>query len=335
MSKRHIWIKLCWSQLWGPTERSFSLRDNWKNRAKTRQRDPTKGKCCIWMHMECTLRHTHRSTVCWLRKSEPRKLFLTPYQRSFPTSSCLKSLGVERQWHYSDIRGISAHRHMSGACMIGCWTSQTMQNAAVCFDRGFQNRCCNLCSRGSCFKCVKPTWLASVVESQGAPFWKCRSCLKPPHWFLASQLQQGREHHQDAEGASQANSQLTFHDWVSNVGSRYICPWYCEPNGKEPLFFEVGWTHPHEARLWPLKGVEEVCWTWSYLDCLPTRTMCMPFGDILRGNSWTPSGKQKRQQTFHKMSHVYFTGFTTRTFPLGAPLPTEHSKKYNNGLVVA
>ena len=77
-------------------------------------------------------------------------------------AGCLKWRGVEPQWHFSDIRAISAQRHMSGAGMMGCWTSQTMQNAAICFDRWLQTRCCNLCSGGSCFKCVKPTWLASV-----------------------------------------------------------------------------------------------------------------------------------------------------------------------------
>ena len=35
------------------------------HRAKTRQEDPTtKGKCCIWMHMECTLGQTCRPTGC-------------------------------------------------------------------------------------------------------------------------------------------------------------------------------------------------------------------------------------------------------------------------------
>ena len=92
-------------------------------------------------------------------------------------AGCLKWRGVEPQWHFSDIRGISAQRHMSGAGMMGCWTSQTMQNVAVCFDQRLQNRCCNLCSGGSCFKCVKPMWLDSVVESQWAPFWKCQLLL--------------------------------------------------------------------------------------------------------------------------------------------------------------
>ena len=91
-------------------------------------------------------------------------------------AGCLKWLCVEPR-HFSDIRGISAQRHMSGAGMMGCWTSQTMQNVAVCFDQGLQNRCCNLCSGGSCFKCAKPMWLDSVVESQWAPFWKCQLLL--------------------------------------------------------------------------------------------------------------------------------------------------------------
>ena len=159
-----IWIKLCWCQLWEPTERSSSPRENWKNRAKTQQRDPTtKGKCCIWNVL--LDKHAIPQVCDRGRVSHANYFYIAAcYKRSFPTSSCLKSLGVEPQWHFSDIRGISAQRHMSGAGMMGCWR-QTMQNAAVCFDRGFQNRCCNLCSRGSCFKCGCPwacccTWQA-------------------------------------------------------------------------------------------------------------------------------------------------------------------------------
>ena len=70
----------------------------------------------------------------------------------------LKWLGVEPQWHFSGTWSILAQRHMSGPGVIGCWTSQTMQNAAVCFEEGDQNRCCNLRAGGSCFKCVNPMW---------------------------------------------------------------------------------------------------------------------------------------------------------------------------------
>ena len=187
MSKRRIWIKLSWCQLWEPTERSSSPRENWKNRAKTPQRDPTtKGKCCIWMHMECTLGQTSHPTGLWRRKGEPRKLFkATCYKRSFPTSSGL--LEMTGCW-----AAVTLHWHQGN---FGCWTSQIMQNAAVCFDEGPQNRCCcNLRCEGSCFKCAKPMWLASVVESQccWAPFWKCQLLMSQTtsHWFLASQPQQ-------------------------------------------------------------------------------------------------------------------------------------------------
>ena len=110
MSNRRIWITLCWRQLWEPTERSFSPRD--KNRAKTRQEDPTtKGKCCIWMHMECTLGQTCRPTGCWLRKSKPRKLFLQT------TSSWLLEMtgcwaAVTLFWHYGNF-GTKTH--------VWCW----------------------------------------------------------------------------------------------------------------------------------------------------------------------------------------------------------------------
>ena len=48
--QRDIGIKLCWCQLWEPTERPFSPRAKWKNRAETWQKHPsTQGnKCFIW-----------------------------------------------------------------------------------------------------------------------------------------------------------------------------------------------------------------------------------------------------------------------------------------------
>ena len=110
---------------------------------------------------------------------EPNAAFQLP-------AGCLKSLGAEQHWHFSDIRGISAQRYKSGTGMMGCWTSQpmTLKNAVVCFGQGLQHRCCNLCSGGSSFKCVKTTWLVQLWLQ----LWKVNelhfentncSCLKP------------------------------------------------------------------------------------------------------------------------------------------------------------
>ena len=103
------------------------------------------------LHMECTLGQTRHAKSFWLRKGEPNGAFQLP-------AGYLKWLGVEPQWHFSDTLSILAQRHMSGPGVMGCWTSQTMQNAAVCFEEGHQNRCCNLRAGGSCFKCVNPMW---------------------------------------------------------------------------------------------------------------------------------------------------------------------------------
>ena len=141
MSKRHIWIKLCWCQLGGPTEIPFSPWANWKHRANTRQKDPTtEGKVCIWNVL--LDKHAMPKVADWVQLP----------------AGYLKWLGVEPQWHFSGTWSILAQRHMSGPGVIGCWTSQTMQNAAVCFEEGDQNRCCDLRAGGSCFKCVNPMW---------------------------------------------------------------------------------------------------------------------------------------------------------------------------------
>ena len=83
------------------------------------------------LHMECTLGQTRHTKSCWLRKGEPNEAFQLP-------AGYLKWLGVEAQWHFSDTLSILAQRHMPGPGVIGCWTSQTMQNAAVCFEEGHQ-----------------------------------------------------------------------------------------------------------------------------------------------------------------------------------------------------
>ena len=67
--------------------------------------------------------------------------FDTPYQKLLTEqlpAGYLKWLGVEAQWRFSDTWGILAQRQMSGPGVMGCWTSQTMQNAAVCFEEGHQ-----------------------------------------------------------------------------------------------------------------------------------------------------------------------------------------------------
>ena len=124
----------------------------------------------------------HKS--CWLRQGEPNEAFQLP-------AGYLKWLGVEPQWHFSDTLSILAQRHMSGPGVMGCWTSQTMQNAAVCFEEGHQNRCCNLRAEGSCFKCVNPMWRSDCssvpVSNQVPPFarqslvakWKWAACSFP------------------------------------------------------------------------------------------------------------------------------------------------------------
>ena len=99
-------------------------------------------------HRRQSLHMTRHTKSCWLRKGEPNEAFQLP-------AGYLKWLGVEPQWHFSDTWSILAQRHMSGPAVMGCWTSQTMQNAVVCFEEGDQNRCCNLHAGGSCFQVCK------------------------------------------------------------------------------------------------------------------------------------------------------------------------------------
>ena len=129
--------------------------------------------------MECTLGQTRHTKSCWLRKGEPNEAFQLP-------AGYLKWLGVEAQWRFSDTLSILAQRHMSGPGVMGCWTSQTMQNAAVCFEEGHQNRCCNLRAGGSCFKCVNPMWrsdCSSVLVSNQVPPFARQSLVAKWKWL--------------------------------------------------------------------------------------------------------------------------------------------------------
>ena len=97
---------------------------------------------------------------------EPNAAFQLP-------AGCLKSLGAEQHWHFSDIRGISAQRYKSGTGMMGCWTSQpmTLKNAVVCFGQGLQHLF-QVCKDN-----VTCSVVASVVESEWAPLWKYQLLL--------------------------------------------------------------------------------------------------------------------------------------------------------------
>ena len=123
----------------------------WKNRAETEQKHPsTQGKRCIWNVL--LDKHTISQVADWLLTEEGWA------KRNFPTSSWLLEMtgylgAATFLWHW----GILAQKHMSGASMMGHWTSQTVQNAAVCFHGGHQNRfCCNLRCEESYFKCGCP-----------------------------------------------------------------------------------------------------------------------------------------------------------------------------------
>ena len=115
------------------------------------------------LHMECTLGQTRHTKSCWLRKGEPNEAFQLP-------AGYLKWLGVEPQWRFSDTLSILAQRHMSGHGVMGCWTSQTMQNAAVCFEEGHQKPLL----QSTCWRV-----LFQVCKSNVKIRLLKRSCVKP------------------------------------------------------------------------------------------------------------------------------------------------------------
>ena len=150
------------------------------------------------LHMECTLGQTRHTKSCWLRKGEPNEAFQLP-------AGYLKWLGAEPQWHFSDTLSILAQRHMSGPGVMGCWTSQTMQNAAVCFEEGHQNRCCNLRAEGSCFKCVNPMWrsdCSSVPVSNQVPPFARQSLVAKWKWLRAPSQKANRSKGLEAPASS-------------------------------------------------------------------------------------------------------------------------------------
>ena len=93
-------------------------------------------------------KHAIPKVAHWARVSQMELSNFTGY---------LKWLGVEHTsgnpGHFGTETAVMTHPGMTGYL-----TSPTMQNAAVCFEEGHQNRCCNLRAEGSCFKCAKPMW---------------------------------------------------------------------------------------------------------------------------------------------------------------------------------
>ena len=193
--------------------------------------------------------------------------FDTPYQKLLTEqlpAGYLKWLGVEAQWRFSDTWGILAQRQMSGPGVMGCWTSQTMQNAAVCFEEGHQKPLL----QSTCWRV-----LFQVCKSNVKIRLLKRSCVKPgsticPPVFggemevAACSFPESKQ----IEGPRGPSKQYEAKAWIYALWS--ICPWSGSrmPNLSAPTDtknmcrIKLQASTPLFISQNPTSGVDSWCW---------------------------------------------------------------------------